>query len=147
MNVKRRVWRYQRSNQKPYIEEEQTTQWPKEKVQKDKQRSTKYTYKTKDRVTRTPLTTGCELRCSGRVSSSCSTSSIRRVNLVTRGGCGSYHDFLERGLLLTRKLLNQGFFLVKLKSSLRKFHGRHHDLVDRYGISVSQMTTDMFHLS
>jgi hypothetical protein len=36
-----------------YIEE-QTTQWPKEKVQKDKQRSTKHTYKTKDRVTRTP---------------------------------------------------------------------------------------------
>jgi hypothetical protein len=25
--------------------------------------------------------------------------------------------------------------------------GRHHDLVDRYGIYVSQMTTDMFHLS
>ena len=34
-----------------------------------------------------------------------------------------------------------------LKSSLRKFYGRHHDLVDRYGISVSQMTTDTFHLS
>jgi hypothetical protein len=31
-----------------YIEEEQTTQWPKEKVQKDKQRSTKHTYKTND---------------------------------------------------------------------------------------------------
>jgi len=29
----------------PYIEEEQTTQWPKEKVQTDKQRSTKHTYK------------------------------------------------------------------------------------------------------
>jgi hypothetical protein len=29
-------------------------QWPKEKVQKDKQRSTKHTYKTKDRVTRNP---------------------------------------------------------------------------------------------
>jgi hypothetical protein len=42
-------------NQNPYIDEEQTTQWPKEKVQKDKQRSTKHTYKTKDRVTRTPL--------------------------------------------------------------------------------------------
>jgi hypothetical protein len=39
------------------------------------------------------------------------------------------------GLLLTRKLPNQGFLLVKLKSSLRKFYGRHHDLVDRYGIS------------
>jgi hypothetical protein len=45
-------------NQNPYIEKEQTTQWPKEKVQKDKQRSTKHTYKTKDRVTRTPLITG-----------------------------------------------------------------------------------------
>ena len=42
----RRVWRYQRGNQKPYIEEEQTTQWPKEKVQKDQQ----HTYKSKDRV-------------------------------------------------------------------------------------------------
>jgi hypothetical protein len=66
----RRVWRYQRGNQNPYIEEEQTTQWPNEKVQKDKQRSTKNTYKTKDRVTRTPLKT-------------CSTSDSRRVNLVT----------------------------------------------------------------
>ena len=55
----------------------------KEKVQKDKQRSTKHTYKTKDRVTRTPLKTGDELRCSGRVSSSCSTSGTRRANLVT----------------------------------------------------------------
>jgi hypothetical protein len=26
-------------------------------------------------------------------------------------------------------------------------YGRHHDLVDRYGVSVSQMITDMFHLS
>ena len=42
-------------NQKPYIEEEQTTQRSKEKVQKDKQRSTKHTNKTKDRVARTPL--------------------------------------------------------------------------------------------
>jgi len=60
---------------------------------------------------------------------------------------GSYQDFLDRGLLLTRKLLNQGFLLVKLRSLPRKFYGRHYDLVDRYGISVSQMTTDMFHLS
>ena len=61
--------------------------------------------------------------------------------------CGFFHDFLDRGLLLARKLLNQWFIRVKLKSSLRKFYGRHHDLVNRYGISVSQMTTDMFHLS
>jgi hypothetical protein len=51
--------------------------------------------------------------------------------------CGSYQDFFDRGLLLTRKLLNQGFHLVKLKSSLRTFYGDHHDLVDRYGISVT----------
>jgi hypothetical protein len=30
-----------------------------------------------------PLKSGGELRCSGRVGSSCSTSGIRRVNLVT----------------------------------------------------------------
>ena len=47
----------------------------KEKVRKDKQRSTKHTHKT-----------GGELRCSGRVSSSCSTSGPRRVNLVTNPG-------------------------------------------------------------
>ena len=57
----KRVWRYQSGNQNPYIAEEQTTQWSKEKVQMDKQRSTKHTYKTKDRVTRTPLKTGGEL--------------------------------------------------------------------------------------
>ena len=39
-----------------------------------------------------------------------------------------------------RKILNQGFLLVKLKSSLWKFYGLEHDLVNRYGISVSQMT-------
>jgi hypothetical protein len=54
VHVLRRAWRYQMGNQNYYIEE-QTTQWPKEKVQKDKQRSTKHTHKTKDRVTRTPL--------------------------------------------------------------------------------------------
>jgi len=36
------------------------------------------TYKTKDRVTRITLKTGDELRCSGRVGSSCSTSDTRR---------------------------------------------------------------------
>ena len=76
---------------------------------------------------------------------------------------GSYHDFLDRGLLkycyswlqaqinqstkLTRKLLNQEFLLVKSKSSLRTFYGRHHDLVNRYSVSVSLMITDMFRLS
>ena len=43
---------------------------------------------------------------------------------------------------ITRKLLNQYFQMVK--SSLSKFYGRHHELVDRYGITVSQMISDMF---
>ena len=65
--------------------------------------------------------------------------------IIYSRACGSYQDFLDRGWLLTRERLNQGFFLIKLKSSLRKYYGSQHDLVDRYGISVSQMTTDMFH--
>ena len=40
-------------------------------MQNDIQRSTKHTHKTKDQVTRTPLKTGGELRCSGRVSNTC----------------------------------------------------------------------------
>jgi hypothetical protein len=34
--------------------------------------------------------------------------------------CGYYQNFLDRGWPLTRKVLNQGFLLVRLKSSLRK---------------------------
>ena len=55
-------------NQNPQIEG-QTTQWQKEKVQKDKQWSTKQTHKTKDRITRTPIKPGGELGCPERVSS------------------------------------------------------------------------------
>jgi hypothetical protein len=39
-------------------------------------------HKTKDRVIRTSLKTGAELRYSEKVSSSCSTSDTRRVNLI-----------------------------------------------------------------
>jgi hypothetical protein len=34
-----------------------------------------------------------------------------------------YHDFLDRGLLFTRKQMKQGFLVFKMKSSLRKFYG------------------------
>jgi hypothetical protein len=56
------------------------SQWPKERGQKDKQRSTNHTHKTKE--TRTSLKTRGELRRSGRVSSCCSTSGTRCVDLV-----------------------------------------------------------------
>ena len=53
----RRVWRYQSGNHNPYAEEGQKTQWPKER-----EWSTKHTHNTKDRVTRSPLKIGDELR-------------------------------------------------------------------------------------
>ena len=38
--------------------------------------------------------------------------------------CGSDHDFLEKGLLLTMKLLNQAFLVVRVTSLLWKAYGR-----------------------
>jgi hypothetical protein len=52
------------------------------------------TQKTKDRVTWTPLKTGGELRCSGKVSSSCSTSGTRVHPLFKWGSCHSIFSFL-----------------------------------------------------
>jgi hypothetical protein len=58
--------------------------------------------------------------------------------------CGSYLDVLDRGLLLTRNLLNQGFLLLILKSSRWKYYGCHNDLVCRYGMSGSQRENHLF---
>ena len=79
--------------------------------------------------------------------SNCIWSMYLSVDPTFVRACGSYYYFLDRGLLLTRKLPNQGFLAVKLKSSLRKFYAHHHYLVNRYGVSVSQITTDLFRLS
>ena len=56
--AKRKRQKNKQHNDQKKKTEEQTTQWPKEKGQKDKQRFTKHEHKTKDRVTRTPLKTG-----------------------------------------------------------------------------------------
>ena len=53
------------------------------KKDKSKHNDLQNIHKTKDRVTAIPLRTGGELSCPGRVGSSCSTSGICRVNLVT----------------------------------------------------------------
>jgi hypothetical protein len=68
----------------------------KKKDKNDKQWSTKYYTKTKVRVTRTPLTTGGELRCSGRVSSSCS-------NVWTRPICICKHHVIGEWNVTTKK--------------------------------------------
>ena len=57
--------------------------------------------------------------------------------------CSGYLDFLLRGKLLTSKLLQQGYKSYKLRNTFRKFYGRHHELTDRYNMSVSQIITDL----
>jgi hypothetical protein len=52
-------------------------------------------------------------------------------------------NFLDRVQLLMQKLLNRGYVVPMLKSSLQKLYGRHYNLVDRYEISISQMTMDI----
>ena len=83
--IVRRVWRYQRSKS-GYRRRTDNTMAKRKSTEghkKDLQNIHFCTYKTKDRVTWTTPKTGGELRCSGSVSSSFSTSDTRRVNLVT----------------------------------------------------------------
>ena len=54
-----------------------------------------------------------------------------------------YNDYLENAGSLTQKLLGQGYFAPRLKSS-QHFYGRNHNPVDRYGISILEMKTDFF---
>ena len=54
-------------------------------------------------------------------------------------GCTTYEDFTTRGKLLTTKLLQQGYVCNRLKSTIKKFYGRHHDILDKYGRSVTSM--------
>ena len=96
----------------------------KEKVQKDKQRSTKHTYKTKDRVTRTLLKTGGELMCSGRISSSCSTSDTRRVNLVTNPVI-SHERGNDREVFTTNGTYPWSFVISNLVRTTRYWNNLH----------------------
>ena len=53
-----------------------------------------------------------------------------------------YQDFVDRGKLLTTRLLTQGYRKPVL-STLRKFYGRHHDLVEPYKVAVSRLICDL----
>ena len=57
-----------------------------------------------------------------------------------------HSDFLYSAQLLTQKRINQGYIAPRLKSSLNKLY-RHHNLVDRYEISIFQMTIDLLHFT
>lgn len=57
--------------------------------------------------------------------------------------CSTYKDFVSRSLLLTSKLLKQGYQQPRLKATLKKCYGRYHNLVASYGISVSRLVSDL----
>ena len=57
--------------------------------------------------------------------------------------CSNYLDFVDKGVLLSNKLLGQGYESIKLKSVLKKCYGRHHDLVEHYNVSVSTIMSDL----
>ena len=57
--------------------------------------------------------------------------------------CYNCADFVDRGKLLTSKLLSQGCRRANLVSTLKKFYGRHHDLVDPYSVAASKLVTDL----
>jgi hypothetical protein len=44
--------------------------------------------------------------------------------------CSQFSNLLDRAQLLTKKLLKQGFVAPRLKSSLQKLYGLHHNLLD-----------------
>ena len=58
--------------------------------------------------------------------------------------CSNYQDFMERGKVLTTKLLSQGYQKTKVVATLKKFYGRHHDLVNPYNVSVPRIVSDVF---
>ena len=59
------------------------------------------------------------------------------------GLCSSYECFILRAARLSSKLLEQGYVMERLKSSLKKFYGRYGDLIKNYEVSLSQMLHDI----
>ena len=57
--------------------------------------------------------------------------------------CSSYECFILRAVRLSNKLLGQGYFKERLKSSLRKFYGRYGDLTKQYEVPLSRMLHDI----
>ena len=56
-------------------------------------------------------------------------------------------NFSFFGLVYHHTFVTKYLVLAVILLTLNNDYGHHRDLVDRYGISVSQMTTDMFQLS
>ncbi|XP_071141957.1 E3 ubiquitin-protein ligase TRIM71-like [Mytilus edulis] len=66
-------------------------------------------------------------------------SQIRHCSRVS----SMYVDFVERGILLSQKLLRQGYESIKLRSSLKKVYGRHHELIGHHDKSETEIISDI----
>ena len=55
--------------------------------------------------------------------------------------CSSVADFHERNLLLTKKLLNQGYRYHKLRKTFSKFYYRNLSLISKYKLSLKALLT------
>ena len=56
----------------------------------------------------------------------------------------SYSDFLNRAKTLSQRLLGRSYVQPFLLSSHQKLYGRHHDIIERYEVSVSQIRIYIF---
>jgi hypothetical protein len=57
--------------------------------------------------------------------------------------CSTYHQFLNRGRLLTDKLILQGFLQSRLMSASRQFYRRYNDVIYNYKLSLSHTLSDI----
>jgi hypothetical protein len=81
-----------------------------------------------------------------RTSQTQKTKALAMWTPIKTGGdiWDSYSDFLNRAKTLSQKLLGQGYVQPLLVSSLQKLYGGHHDIIERYEVSVSQMRIDIY---
>ena len=59
----------------------------------------------------------------------------------------NYSDFLKRHLHLRNRLLDQGYTMIRLIRSLKKFIFRYKDLVEIYSVSAEKIISDGFSYS
>ena len=57
--------------------------------------------------------------------------------------CCKYRDFVDRGKLLNNRLLSQSYRKAKIVSTVKKFYGTHHNLVDPYNVAISKLISDL----
>ena len=53
--------------------------------------------------------------------------------------CSNVDDFNNKNLILTAKLLKQGFRYHKIRKALSKFYHRHSELIVKYSIGLNRL--------